>query len=332
MAVKRRVAVMGLGSIGRRHTRLLCERRDVAVEVVEPNEETLAAVQHDLGPLRAHPGFDAMLETRPDVVWVATPTPLHADQTIRALDAGAHVFCEKPMSGVFDDALKMKAAADRAKTVLNIGFYLHFSHSLARLKNLIDEGALGSVLHAHARVGAYTTLKNSISRYQAHVPGSLFFDYSHQPDLFYWLLGRAPSSVWVAGFQGGELEYSSVPNVADIICEYAANLMTTIHLNYVQLPERHEYEVVGDRGWATVDFFSGTVRIGMRAESRVRTETFTQERDDVFRAEHSAFFEMVEGKRGAETSASDGLISTAICEAAVQSWRTRERVFIRKEQ
>jgi predicted dehydrogenase len=332
MAVKRRVAVVGLGSIGRRHTRLLLERRDVAVEVVEPKEETLAAAQTDLGPLLAHPSFEAMLETRPDVVWVATPTPVHADQTVRALDAGAHVFCEKPMSGMFDDALKMKAAADRAKTILNIGFYLHFSRSLARLKALIDEGALGKVLHAHARVGTYTTLVNSISRYQAQVPGSLFFDYSHQPDLFYWLLRRAPESVWVAGFQGGELEHSSSPNVADVLCEYAVNLMTTIHLNYVQLPERHEYEVVGDRGWAMVDFFSGTVRIGTRAESSVRTETLTQERDDVFRAAHAAFFEMVEGRRGPETSASDGLVSMAICEAAVESWRTRKRVFIREER
>jgi predicted dehydrogenase len=323
---KRRIVVAGLGSIGKRHARLLLEGGDVAVEVVEPNREALAAAQDSLGPLHAHESFDAALDTRPDVVWICTPTRLHADQTIAALGAGAHVFCEKPMSGTLADALRMQEAADRASTVLAIGFYLHFWHGIARIKELVDAGCLGEVLHAHARVGSYTTLVNSVSRYQAENPGSLFFDYSHQPDLFCWLLGRAPESVWVAGFEGGRMEFSSAPNLVDIVCRYAGNLISTVHLNYVQLPERHEYEVVGTRGWAHADFFASTIRIGARAGNRVVTETFTQERDDIFRAEHRAFFDAVEGRREPETSAYGGLVSTAICEAAVQSWRTRQEV------
>jgi predicted dehydrogenase len=181
-------------------------------------------------------------------------------------------------------------------------------------------------MHAHARVGSYTTLVNSASRYQATQQGSLFFDYSHQPDLFYWLLGRAPVSVWTIGIQAGDMELSSTPNVTDTICEYSDQLITHVHLNYVQLPERHCYEVVGDRGWAELDFFGGWLRIGSRAGASSRTETFVQERDDIFRAEHRAFFDMVEGKRAPETSAADGLVSTMICEAAVASWHNQERV------
>jgi predicted dehydrogenase len=329
MAMKRRVAVAGLGSIGRRHTRLLLERHDVSVELVETNAETLAAVQREFGPLISYTSFEAMIETRPDVVWIATPTPLHTGQAVRALEAGAHVFCEKPMSASFEDALRMKAAADGATTVLNIGFYLHFSSILTRLKALIEDGALGNVIHAHARVGSYATLGNSISRYQAEVPGSLFFDYSHQPDLFYWLLHATPASVWVVGFQGGELELTSAPNVVDIVCEYPCKLVTTIHLNYVQMPERHEYEVAGDQGWAVVDFLSGSLRTGSRADGKTTVEMFHQERDDIFRGEHRAFFEAVDGKCSPETSAAEGLVSTAICEAAIESWRSQQRVRVR---
>ncbi len=323
-----RVALVGLGSIGRRHLRLLQERPDVSVEAVETSKEALAAAQRDFGVLPAHISFAAMLETRPDVVWLATPTPLHAEQTMKALAAGAHVFCEKPMSDGVAGALRMKQAADRFRTVLNIGFYLHFWEGMRRLKQLVDSGRFGRVLHAHARVGSYTTLVNSASRYQASQPGSLFFDYSHQPDLFYWLLGRVPASVWAAGFQGGKLELCSAPNVTDTICQYDGDLITSVHLNYVQLPERHEYEVVGDLGWAQVDFFGGWIRFGDRTEGTVCTETFDQPRDDIFRAEHAAFFEAVAGSRAPETSAADGMVSTAICAAAVESWRTGQAVAI----
>ena len=75
MALKRRVVVVGLGSIGRRHTRLLLERDDVSVEVVEPRAEALASVRKELGDVPSHRSFEEMLETTPYVVWVATPTP-----------------------------------------------------------------------------------------------------------------------------------------------------------------------------------------------------------------------------------------------------------------
>src|SRR6266508_1766765 len=94
----RRVIVVGVGSIGRRHVRLLLERPDIAVEIVESNPTALTAARQEFGELTAHPGYQSALETTPDVVWIATPTALHAEQAIAALSAGAHVFCEKPMS------------------------------------------------------------------------------------------------------------------------------------------------------------------------------------------------------------------------------------------
>ena len=70
-----------------------------------------------LGHLRSHGSFDAMLASSPDVVWIATPTPLHAEQTIAALQAGAHVFCEKPMSDDLADALRVTSTAAASERV-----------------------------------------------------------------------------------------------------------------------------------------------------------------------------------------------------------------------
>lgn len=326
MAVKRRVVVVGVGSIGRRHTRLLLERDDVQVELVEPNAETLASARTEFGELAAHESFESMLATQPDIVWLASPTSLHAAQSIAALQAGAHVFCEKPMTYTLQEAEGVLAIAERSLKVFNVGFYLHFWTGMALLKGLIERGELGSVLYIHAHVGSYVTLVNSRSRYQAKLPGSLFFDYSHQPDLFYWLMRKIPVAVQVLAFRGGALEFTSDPNVADLISEYDSPLVTHIHLNYVQMPQRHTYEVTGDEGWAFLDFDKGLLLVGNRRQQRVNTKTFEQDRDDIVRAEHDAFFEAVDGKRSPESPASDGMISTAICVAAFQSYQSRQRV------
>lgn len=324
----RRVVVAGLGSIGRRHARLLRERDDVVVEVVEPNEAARSALTAELGvELTTHTAFEAALETRPEIVWICTPTRLHAEQTIAALQAGSHVFCEKPMSDSIGRARRMKASADASGRVVDIGFYLLWD-AMRDLKRRLDAGDLGQLLHAHARVGTYITLVNSVSRYQASNPGSLFFDYSHQPDLLYWLTGRAPRTVTTTAFRGGALELLSDPNVADIVLEYDGTLAATIHLNYVQMPQRHYYEFVGDEGWAVLDFETKQMMLGRRRAQTIETIAFPQERDDMFRAEHRAFFEAVAGAREPETSAADGLVSTAICEAIVDSWRTGRRVLI----
>ncbi len=326
IAEQRRVVIVGIGSIGRRHARLLRERKDIAVEVFEPSADMLTRAERELGPLVKHESFKLMLATQPEVVWICTPTPLHAAQTIAALRAGCHVFCEKPMSNSLKEAQRMKEAAETSGKILNIGFVLHFLPALGRLKELISAGSLGQILHVHARAGMYVILVNSLSRYQSHEPGSLFLDYSHQPDLFYWLLGRAPKTIQVIAFHAGSLEFSSDPNVADIVYGYDDQLVVTLHLNYVQMPQRHEYEVVGDLGWAVVDVVTGDVRIGSRHQKNVKVENYPCEPDDLYRAEIEAFFATVAGERSPETSATDGIISTDVCEKSIEAWRTGERL------
>jgi predicted dehydrogenase len=326
MAVKRRIVVVGLGSIGKRHAILLEEYENISVEAVEPNTEAAMNVKKEIGDLYIHSSFDKALKTKPDIVLIATPHSLHARQTIKALNAGCHVFCEKPMSNSLNDAREMKEASDRSGKILNIGFHFHFHPCLQKLKCYIEQGLLGQIIHAHVRVGTYNTLACSKSRYQAEQEGALISDYAHQPDILYWLLKEKPSAVFAHGLQAGDFELTSNPNFIDIFCNYKTTLITTIHLNYAQVPERHTYEIVGDKGWAALDVSSGCLEIATCPDSVVRTEKFNIERDDLYRAEHRAFFDTVDSKRKPETSASEGLVSVAVCEAALKSWRTNQVV------
>ncbi|MDB6167581.1 MAG: Oxidoreductase domain protein [Verrucomicrobia bacterium] len=327
MALKLRAVVVGLGSIGRRHARLLAERANVAVEWCESSAAALAEARQTLAePGCVHDSFERVLQSRPDVVVLATPHAAHAPQTVAALGAGIHVLCEKPMAETLAEAERMAQAADASRAILAIGFHLHFHPGLVRLKELITSGALGTVHHAHCRVGSYVTLVNSKSRYQRSLAGALLLDYAHQPDILTWLLGQRPRGVYMIGAQGGRLEHQSNPNVLAVACDYEGPLLTTIHLNYLQMPERHDYEIVGDRGWASLDLAQGSLRIGLQGDSSEQMETFSTERDPVYRAEHAAFFDAVAKQRKPESAAGEAIVSMRIIAAALESWSTQRRI------
>lgn len=326
MALNNRIVVVGLGSIGRRHARLLARRRDLQIEWCESSAEAVALAQKELGhPARMHATYEAMLATRPAMVVVATPHSMHAAQAVAALDAGIHVLCEKPLSDSLENARAIVAAANRSSAILAVGFQLHFHPALCRAKALINAGELGSIHHVHCLVGTYVTLVNSQSRYQSRIEGALFMDYAHQPDIFHWLLGWKPQGVYVAAGQGGSLPLQANPNYAAITCDYAQPVIATIHLNYLQVPDRHEYEIIGDRGWISLDMFKGELRRGRQSDASVQVENFSTERDPLYEQEHQAFLDAVAGKRKPESPAADALVSMEVIAAALTSLRTRQR-------
>lgn len=329
MALKPRVVVIGMGSIGRRHARLLGGRGDLTVEWCEPSQELLAGVAGEMpAPDRIHPDFDAMLATGPDMVVLATPHSLHAEQSIKALAAGTHVLCEKPMADSPEAARRMAAAARKSGRVLDIGFQLHFHPGLRRLKELIETGMLGVIAHLHCRVGSYVTLVNSRTRYQQTLEGALMLDYAHQPDLLHWLLRAIPLGVYTAGVHLDRPELHSNPNVLSLTFDYEQPLLGTLHLNYLQAPERHEYEIVGDEGWAVLDLAALRLTIGRKADARTWVESFEVSRDSLYLAEHQAFLDAINGKAAPESPPDEAMVAVRMVAAAFSSWKTKKRALL----
>jgi predicted dehydrogenase len=323
---RKRVIVVGCGSIGRRHARLLAKRADVELELCDVNPEYVRRSLSETGPRPTHDSLEQALSSRPDIVVIATPHALHAEQTVRALRAGVHVLCEKPMSNTLAGARRMLAAAQASDRILNIGFNQHFHPIMRQVRDAIRSGELGNVVHVHWHIGTYITLLNSGSRYQASMEAALFLDYVHQPDLLYWWLRRRPTAIYAAGIRGTDLELQSTPNVADVTLEYGGNLLATIHLNYVQQPERQSCEIIGDKKWMLVDAKKNILRIGTHESQAEAESAFAFERDCMYEAEHQAFLDAVDGKRAPESPADDAIVSQEMVAAAIQSWRRQRRV------
>ena len=97
-----------------------------------------------------YPDLDTMLRASDvEAVVIATPHPSHADLAIRALEAGKHVLCEKPMATSLSDAVRIEQAAARSQQVF-MALPFDRSPAMEEAKRLIDSGAIGRVSMADA--------------------------------------------------------------------------------------------------------------------------------------------------------------------------------------
>ena len=159
-----RVGIVGLGMMGTTHFKGykgVPEAQVVAVCDVSGrklsgdwseaagNIDTGAAGRQDLSALRTYDDLDKLLaDQEVDLVDLCVPTFQHADFAIRALEAGKHVFCEKPMARTSARAREMIATAKAAGRLLAVGHVLRFWPEYLVMKAMIDDGRYGKVKSA----------------------------------------------------------------------------------------------------------------------------------------------------------------------------------------
>ncbi|MGD2175398.1 MAG: Gfo/Idh/MocA family oxidoreductase [Candidatus Brocadiaceae bacterium] len=196
-----RLGIVGFGGMGRGMLRAAEKLEDVEVTaVVEVREEGRELAEEEFG-LVAFEDLDGMLQAEAtDAVYIATPNKFHAEQSTRCLEAGVHVFCEKPMAMNAAEGERMIAAARRADRKLTINLSYRANGHARALKSALDAGMLGEVYFA--RTG---WMRNR------GIPGRGWFTSKelggggplidlgvHRIDMALWLMGE-PEPVSVTG-------------------------------------------------------------------------------------------------------------------------------------
>jgi predicted dehydrogenase len=133
MSVKIRVLVVGLGTMGLSHAR--AHRRVEGFELVglcTRRANARADLAAEFPAVPRFEDFEAALRLQPDAVAICTYTETHAELALRALAAGAHVFCEKPLAENFEAAASVVAAAEASGKTLMVGYILRVHPSWTR--------------------------------------------------------------------------------------------------------------------------------------------------------------------------------------------------------
>ena len=199
---KLRVGVIGLG-IGKSHIegyRSTTECEVVAIADADP--ERLAEVGDKYGIAERYgSGTELIDKAGCDLVSVAVPNKFHKELTIRALRAGTHVLCEKPMAMSAAEAREMLKAADESKRRIMINFSYRFTPQAQALKARIDSGDLGEAYYARTswlRRRGMPGFGGWFGTKELSGGGPLIDLGVHRVDLALWFMGY-PEPEWVMG-------------------------------------------------------------------------------------------------------------------------------------
>ncbi|MAE17861.1 oxidoreductase [Candidatus Poribacteria bacterium] len=147
-----RVGIVGTGGISRAHQKAYQKAGGFEIAAVcdiFEDKALKAAEEWGVPKKNAFTDVEEMLEaTDVDTVSVCTYNQAHKDPTVTALQAGKHVFCEKPMAATLEDATEMVRVARSSGRILQIGIHSTFGSDTQFARQLVDHGVLGDIYYA----------------------------------------------------------------------------------------------------------------------------------------------------------------------------------------
>jgi predicted dehydrogenase len=213
-----RLGFLGLGWIGQhRMQALLDESACQVVAFADPSEEARARVQALAPQATAMATLEELLRQDLDGVVIATPSALHAQQALAALEHGLAVFCQKPLARTAAENIAIVDAARKADRLLGCDLSYRHTEAMRRIRNCVVEGELGSVYAADLVFHNAYGPDKSWARDAALSGGGCAIDLGiHLVDLALWTLGfpqveRVSSRLYAQG----ELLAPDNPRVED---------------------------------------------------------------------------------------------------------------------
>jgi len=270
LAVDGRFAVIGCGSIGKRHIKnlaLLGARDIVAFDTAAERRDEAGK----LGALTVD-NLDALWVRRPTVFLITVPTSLHLALAREAAQRGCHLFIEKPLSHNWDGVEALLDEVRRRDLITLVGCNTRFHPGLSAVKNLLGQQAIGRVMSARVEVGQYLPDWHPYEDYRKgysarrDLGGGIILDAIHEIDYIRWLLGEITGVTRVAE-KLSELEIDT-EDMAALILKFESGAVGELHLDYLQRAYSRTCQLIGAEGTIHWDYWAGLVRWYCASERR----------------------------------------------------------------
>ena len=196
---------------------------------------------------RAYGSYEELLaDPDLDAVYISLPNSLHVDWSIRALEAGKHVLCEKPLTRHPDAAERAFDVAERANRILAEAFMYRHNPQTARLRQLVEDGAIGA-LRVVRSAFSFTITGSANIRLAAGLDGGALMDVGCYCVSGSRLVAGEPERVYGVSRDEGGVDVAfaatmSFPN--EVVAQFDCGL---------RLPMRDELELVGEEGSIFLD-------------------------------------------------------------------------------
>ncbi len=310
---KHRILIVGVGSIGERHTRTFQRTGRAELSLCEANEQLRKTVADRYGITETYASLDDALNSNKfDIALIATPSHLHIPMATQLAKAGKHLFIEKPLSLTLD-GIKELLEVVKQKAVKSAVAYTYRSHpALRSMKEAIDSGRFGEPVQVIGTWGQhfpkYRPAYREIYYTSRKTGGGAIQDVlTHAINAGEFLAGPVSRVMADCGHQ--VLEGVTVEDTVHVITRQNGDkVMGCYTLNQHQAPNENTVTVVCRKGTCKWDLNNALWMSMVEPEGGWKTEfEFSKERDDIFVSQANIFMDAMEGKGKFACSLEEGL-------------------------
>lgn len=321
------IGIIGTGNIGHDHIRRIASsvagaRVSAVFDVATVRAQQVAS---EVGA-RAVAGVSTLTtDDEVDAVVIASPGPLHPEQTLACLAAGKPVLCEKPLGTTVEDCVRVvEAEVSLGRRLVQVGFMRRYDHGYRQVKRVLDAGDVGEALMVH-----------SVHR-NPEVPDSFTSDMSltdsvvHEMDVTRWLLGEEVVAVTVVAGRRSPLVGTQLQDPQLVLMETASGVLVDVE-SFVSCRYGYDVrcEVVGSTGTVSLDTpsFGAVTSDGTRG-NEVPAD-WHERFGDAYRTELQGWVDSIAAGQVTGPSSWDGYAATAIAVAAVEAQTSRQRTEVK---
>ena len=250
-----RIGILGAANIARLFAAGVRPSQKVAVVAVAARDAGRARKFADeTGITRVHPTYDALLaDPAIDAIYNPLPNSLHAEWSIRALDAGKHVLCEKPLATSGQEARAMFDAAKRNDRHLAEAYPYRAQPQTLKLGELLRQNAIGRVQLIQASFGFPLADAANIRMNPALAGGALMDAGCYPVSFVRMVAGSRPARVQALA----QWSDSGVDRTLVASLEFASGLIAQISCTFATARHRHAF-IAGDEGTIATSYFNDT--------------------------------------------------------------------------
>ncbi len=321
------LAIVGVGSIGRRHLRLLKELRPQLEITLVRSGKGANAPEAELATRIVYSLKDA-LKSGIQAAIISSPTSKHVLQAEILVRAGTNILLEKPLSHSLDGVSGLINKIDQANIVSLCGYVLRYDPGAKKIKEMILNNCVGQLLHVKVECSSYLPDWRPGQDYLKTVSaipelgGGVLLELSHELDYIRWFFGEI-RSVQANLHNSGTLGLD-VEEAADLILLSEEGFPIAMHLDFNQRFSKRQCTIQGTDGELTLDYVNKKITfhpVGFDPE----IQSFEYERDYLYREQLSHFLDCIENEISPCVTLNDGAAVLSIIEAAKRSHETGQR-------
>lgn len=260
----KRILVIGLGSIAKRHF--------ANIKTIYPEAKIFAVSSSGFLPASTIANVDELsvdiqagIDFNPDFAIVASPATYHLQHTKFLLDSNIPVLIEKPITANTNEAKELVTLINQAKVPVGVAYCLRYLPAASVVKRALEQKKIGFICNISAHVGQYLpdwrkniNYRNSVSA-SKKLGGGVLLELSHELDYLEWLLGDLQYKYAILR-NTKELDLE-VEEIADIILTTKLGAVCSIHLDFIQKSVQRHCFFIGEKGHMYWDLLDNRVSL-----------------------------------------------------------------------